>query len=58
MNSRSLKLENTKALIQMYEDNKLSFSDCMKKIAIIGDIHLLDKDQMGNGKLKICKNIE
>ena len=55
MNSKLIKFENTKALVQMYKDEKISFGECIRKIHIIGDINYLDQDQMDNGKIEINK---
>lgn len=56
MNSRSLKLENTKALVQMFNEDKISFGECLRKISIIGDLDILDQELMDNGDIKI-KNL-
>ena len=56
MYSKVIKLENTKALVQMHKDKKISFGECIRKIHIIRDINFLDKYQMDNGKIEISKD--
>lgn len=53
MNSRLTKQENTKALVQMLNDDKISFSECIRKISIVGDWDVLDQELLDNREIKI-----
>lgn len=58
MYSRMIKLENTKALVQMYKDEKIPLGECIRKIHIIGDINFLDQEQLAKDKIELSKRVQ
>ncbi|MGM9987616.1 MAG: hypothetical protein ACI35O_10355 [Bacillaceae bacterium] len=55
MNTETLKLLNTQALIQMHKEEQLSFGECLNKISILGDVTLLDQKALDNGKIEMAE---
>ena len=55
MNTETLKMLNTQALVQLYQEGKLEFGECLNKISIVGDLSILSPDQLTKGKIVLTE---
>ena len=53
-----IKLENTKAIVEMHKEKRISFGEGVRKIHIVGDITFLDKEQLDREKLEISSEFQ
>ena len=56
LDTQHIKEENTKYLVELYNGNKISFGDCINKINIIGDLNLLNRSKLDNGKIEFVND--